>query len=183
MIAAAHGGADDAGHLGRVCRRGHAEQREAALHQAAAVSAVGVDDALRKPRRATRVEHVDVVLVARDAWHRLVTGDHRFVGDGPGHVAGAAVVHLDEELHLRKAGQHPGHPLAERRMEDDGFGVAVVEQVPQLLVEVAVVHIDRHAAHLEARELGLQVLVGVVQVETDLAVGPETGGDERIREP
>ena len=64
----------------------------------------------------------------------------------------------------------PGDSIAERRVEHQGLGVGVVEQVPQLVVEVAVVDVDRHAAHLERSVLRLEVLVAVVQVQPDLGV-------------
>ena len=84
-------------------------------------------------------------------------------------------------LQLREPVGDTGDAVAERRVEHERFGVGVVEQVPQLVVEVAVVDVDRDAAHLERAELRLEVLVAVVEVQPDLAVGSESGRDERRR--
>ena len=76
---------------------------------------------------------------------------------------------------------HPCDAVAERRVEDDRLGVGVVEEVPQLVVEVAVVDVDGHAAHLEHAELRLHELVRVVHEERDLGARPETGCAQRTR--
>ena len=64
-------------------------------------------------------------------------------------------------------------------MEHERLGVGVVEQVPELLVEVPVVHVHRHAAHLERAVLRLEVLVAVVEEQRDLGVVTEPGRDVR----
>ena len=64
----------------------------------------------------------------------------------------------------------------------EDLGVGVVEQVEQLVVGVAVVHVDRDAAHLERRVLRDHVLDAVVEVERDLRVGLQAEVDERLRE-
>ena len=55
-------------------------------------------------------------------------------------------------------------------VEDDGDGVAVVPQVHELVVEVAVVRVDRRQAGLEGGEHRLQVLGAVVEVLRDLVL-------------
>ena len=55
------------------------------------------------------------------------------------------------------------------------LGVGVLEQVVELLFEVAVVDVDGHAPGLERPEGGLQVLVAVVEVEGDLGVRAQAG--------
>ena len=59
-------------------------------------------------------------------------------------------------------------------MEEQRFGVGVVEQVDELVFEVAVVHVHRDAAHLERRVHALDVLVAVVEVRRDLGARLES---------
>ena len=68
-----------------------------------------------------------------------------------------------------------GDALGERRVEHECLGIGVVEEVPQLVVEVPVVDVDRHAANLECPVLRLEVLVPVVHVQPDLGVMTKTG--------
>ena len=69
--------------------------------------------------------------------------------------------------------------LAERAVEEERFGVGVVEQVDELFLEVAVVDVDRDGAQLEGPVQRLEVLVRVVEVRRDLGVGTEPGGAQR----
>ena len=96
-------------------------------------------------------------------------------GQRSGHLTGATIVDLDQQLQLGQPIDDLGNAVAERRVEDQRLGIGVVEQVPQLVVEVAVVDVDRHAANLEGPVLGLEVLVAVVHVQPDLAVVTEPG--------
>ena len=156
-------------------RYGLTEEREAGPQEQADVRRHVVHHALRHPGRAAGVEHVDVVLAAGDALHRFVGREHLVVGRRAGHLAGAAVVDLDQQLQLRQPIDDLGDAVAERGVEHQSLGIGVVEQVPQLVVEVAVVDVDRHTADLEGAVLSLEVLVAVVHVQPDLAVGPESG--------
>jgi len=54
----------------------------------------------------------------------------------------AAVIHFDEEFQFRKALAHVGDALAERRVKDNDLGVGIVDQVGQLVVQVAKVDVD-----------------------------------------
>ena len=112
-------------------------------------------------------------------------GDELLVADGPPaeQIAGTGVVDLDQQLQLRQPVDDTADAVGQRGMEEQRLGVGVVEQVPELLVEVAVVDVDRHAAHLECAVLGLEVLVAVVEVERDLGLRVEAGGAERGRDP
>ena len=92
-------------------------------------------------------------------------------------LPGAAIVDFDEQLDLGQATDNSRNAIAERRMKDERFCVAVIEQVPEFFVEVAVVHVDRDAAHLERGVLGFEVFVAVVEKQADLAVGHETSVD------
>ena len=68
-------------------------------------------------------------------------------------------------------------------MEDEDFGVGVVEQVGELVLEVAVVDVGRNRAHFEDRERRFDVLVAVVEIERDLRVGLDVECLQRAREP
>ena len=145
---------------------------------------IGVHHALGHARGTAGVEHVDVVLGPLDPGRRFVRRHQRLVSHGAVDPAGAhPIVDLDEHPELGQAAGHRGDPLAERRMEHEGLGVGVVEQVPQLLVEVAVVHVHRYESLLHAGELGLEVLGGVVEEQPDLGVGLEAVGGERRGQP
>jgi hypothetical protein len=52
-------------------------------------------------------------------------------------------------------------------VEQEDLGVGVVEQVGELVVELAVVDVDVDGPRLEGGELRLEVLVGVEEVERD----------------
>ena len=56
---------------------------------------------------------------------------------------------------------------------DDRGGVGVVEQVGELLVDVAVVDVHRHAAEQLRREERLEILGRVDQLDGDLVAGPQ----------
>ena len=94
-----------------------------------------------------------------------------------------AVVDLDPELHARCPVAHFGDVVAERAVEQQRFGVGVVEQVDELVFEIPVVHVDGNAAHLEGGVHALGVLVAVVEIRRDLRVGPEARSGERGGEP
>ena len=66
-------------------------------------------------------------------------------------------------------------------MEQQRLGIGVVEQVDELVFEVAVVHVHGDAAHLERGVDAFGVLVAVVHVRRDLRVRPEAGGGEARR--
>ena len=111
-------------------------------------------------------------------------GDRLVVGDGVGDLVPArAVVDLDQQLQLRADGRRT---RATRSPSDEwkmiASASALSRRYHELVVEVAVVDVDRHAADLEHAELRLQVLVAVVQVEADLRVRPEAGGRQRAGE-
>ena len=115
--------------------------------------AVRVHHALRHAGRAAGVEHVDVVAAgARCAPRARAAASIVSSGTAPSTCRRRprAVVDLD---HARVASsafaQHARDPVAEARVEDQHLHVGVVEQVAQLVVEVAVVDVDRDAAHLD----------------------------------
>ena len=55
-------------------------------------------------------------------------------------------------------------------MIDQATGAGVVEQVDEFLIDVAVVHVERHDPGLVGTEHGFQVLIAVVEVETDVVL-------------
>ncbi len=96
----------------------------------------------------------------------------------------------------RQLGEHLGERRRELRVHDDRRRPGVVEQVAQLLGDVAVVDVERGDAGLQAAEHRLEVLVAVVQVDGEVVlaglvagkVGPlgvaaEPGADEVVGQP
>ncbi len=65
-------------------------------------------------------------------------------------------------------------------MEDHRHHVAVVPQVDELVVQVAVVRVDGRQTGLEGGEHGLQVLRTVVEVLGDLVLLLDTGVEEGL---
>jgi hypothetical protein len=59
-------------------------------------------------------------------------------------------------------------------VEHHGLGVGVVEQIDQLVGDVAIVGVDRDEARLERREIGLEVFGGVVEIGRDLGLPAES---------
>ena len=84
------------------------------------------------------------------------------------------------------SGSVAAHRVELRRelaVEHDRLGVGVVEEVAQLVLDVAVVHVDRHRAELERGEHALEVLDAVVEVERDVVAGADAEPGEVVREP
>ena len=55
-------------------------------------------------------------------------------------------------------------------MIDQATGAGVVEQVDEFLINVTVVHVEGHDPGLVGAEHGLQVLIAVVEIETDVVL-------------
>ena len=80
-------------------------------------------------------------------------GDHVLVPLGAVEVR-AVVVDLDPPAPpAGSRSRTAADPVAERRVEDHDLAVGVLEQVVQLVVEVAVVDVDRHGPLLERGEV------------------------------
>ena len=76
------------------------------------------------------------------------------------------VVDLEQHLGGRvQRGQHLGQRRGQRRVQDHGARPGVVEQVLQLLADVAVVDVERGDAGPVPAQHALQVLVAVVEGE------------------
>ena len=130
---------------GTVARREHAAQVLVAPHHA-----------LRHAGGAAGVEEVEVVARAFDARHRLVRGEEVLVARPRSPGAARRRRPAIHSLHVRRAVADLGDAVAEAAVEEQRLGVGVVEQVDELVLEVAVVHVDRDAAHLERREHDLR---------------------------
>jgi hypothetical protein len=73
-------------------------------------------------------------------------------------------------------------PVAELPVRDERAQVGVVEQVPQLVLDVPVVDVDRHRPQLERGDHHFEVLDRVVQEARDVIAGPDATRRERVRE-
>ena len=81
------------------------------------------------------------------------------------------VCDLEQHVGWRaQLGQHLGEDRRERGVEDEGTGLRVLEQVTQLLADVAVVDVERRDAGPVRAEHGLEVLVAVVEGERDVVL-------------
>ena len=82
---------------------------------------------------------------------------------------------LQRRLYLRD-------PLAELPVDDHRAQVRVVVEIPQLVFDVPVVHVDRHRADLEAREHPLDVLGSVEKLEPDVVAAADADGRQVVGE-
>ncbi len=143
------------------------EERVTAAQRREEKVLVPPDDALGQPGCAPGVGDVEVVAGAA----RPVPG---VIGDGE------AVFVIDAVRARRRIGAivHDEHVAQRRRarridrgtelsVDDEGDEVGVIVQVPELVSDVAVVHIDRHRGQLECSQHPLDVLGPVEQLEAD----------------
>ena len=72
---------------------------------------------------------------------------------------------------------------AELGLEDQRDEIGVVEEVPELLDDVAVVHVDRDRPGLEATEHRLDPLGAVERVDADVLAGQHADVAEVVRDP
>ena len=83
--------------------------------------------------------------------------------------------------------RHVGADRGERGREvgfvHHGLQVGVGEEVAQLVLDVAVVHVHRHRAQLERGEHAFEVLVAVVEPEADVVAGADAVRGEHMRQP
>ena len=138
----------------------------------------GAEDVLLSPQYAlghtrgpARVQRVEIV--GREPLRRVGLGplERRLVVERTRHQAFAGLVaHLDPQLHLRHAIADSRERRCEPGVEHDRLRLRVAKEVDELLLDVAVVHVDRHAARLERAEHALQILVAVVEVERDVVL-------------
>ena len=144
--------------------------RVPAAHRAEEDVLVAPEDALRHAGSASRVEHVVVVRGAGTEIARRRRGVE-VGGERP-------VVDIDHEP---DAGAARG-ALAHAGVVHDPDGVRVGEQVLELVVDVAVVHVDRNGTQLVAREHRLEMFDRVAHVERDMRPGPRAAAREQMRE-
>ena len=81
-----------------------------------------------------------------------------------------------------QARQHRRDVRPELGLEDERDEVGVVEQVAQLVDDVAVVDVDRHGARLEAAEHRLDPLGAVERVDADVLARLDAHVAEVVRE-
>ena len=154
-----------------------------AAHRAEEHVFVAPHHAFRHARGAAGVEDVEVVGGARAEIARRARGrDRRLVVDrrqAGGRRVGA-VVDREEGSELRQRCRDRGELGCELTVEHDRARVGVVEQVAQLVLDVAVVDVDRHRAQLERGEHHFEVLDRVVEVAGDVVAGPDAALGERV---
>jgi hypothetical protein len=132
------------------------------------------DDPLRHPGGAAGVEHVEVVRRARpEVTLGTGVGQRSLVGNRAERreVLAARVVDRHEVAELRQAVANRGDARGELALVHHRHQVGVVEQVVELLLHVAVVHVDGNRAQLVAGEHRLHELGAVVGVDADVIAG------------
>ena len=104
-------------------------------------------------------------------------GRRDLVGLGPCGARARAVVDPEPQAHGHLRAERLD-ALGERAVEQDGCGLGVVPEVDELVLDVAVVRVDRHEPGLRAGEERLEVLVAVVEVLGDRLAAPHAGAGE-----
>ena len=147
---------------------------------------VAPHDAFRHPGGPARVE--DVERVGRPFGEVAVAerhGERGLVLDRADRSFGVrvrAVVDDDERAEAGQGVTQRGELRRELAVEDHGACVGVVEEVPQLLLDVAIVHVDRDRTELERGEHPFEVLDAVVQVQRDVVARADAAAGEHVGE-
>ena len=136
--------------------------------------------ALRMTGRAAGVKDPEIVGGTFAASRRHRRRDDVLVSVGP--IRALAVTDMDPPADLGEVRADSVEPLGERLVEEDRLRIAVVDQVGELVLHIAVIHIARRGSELERGELRLEVLVAVVERARDVVacadtVGLECGGE------
>ena len=140
--------------------------------------------------RATGVDDVEVVRAAvREVPLRALPRQRL----GPGHprvrrdvgvvVRVCRVGHHDDRPQLRMLARARGHQRRVGPLVDQGHEVGIVEEVVELGLDVAVVHVDRDGPDLEDRQHRDDVLDAVLRVDPDVVAGADPLGAEEVRQP
>ena len=104
---------------------------------------------------------------------RAETGADRPVAPSRVRVVVSGTSHGDERSEERQRRTDRAQLRRELLVKHDRAGVAVGEQVPQLVLDVAVVDVDRDRAQLERGQHRLEVLDRVVEVDRDVVARPD----------
>jgi hypothetical protein len=131
--------------------------------------------ALRCARGPAGVE--DVEVVARSRKRRPLRARcllRVFVRCGVAEVGVATVLEHDDVTEPRELGLDLADQGQERTLDDDRLDVGVLEDVAQLVSDVAIVDVDRDEPGLERAEEGLDPLGTVPAVDRHLRTGFET---------
>ena len=135
---------------------------------------------------SARVEDVDVVVGARfevslrtSFRERVLVRDRTDVGG----VDARAVVDRDEVSEHRQRLAHCRDTRRVLRVVHERDQIGVVEQVPELGLDVPVVHVDRNGPQLVRREDRLDERVAVHAIDADVVAGPDSLSGEVMRQP
>ena len=128
------------------------------------------------PGRAAGVEDVEVVARAGPEVPLLGLVRQRvLVADRPGRRFDvAAVLDHDQVPKLRELGKERRHERRELPLVDERLQVGVGQQVPELVLDVAVVDVDPDGPQLEDGPCGLDPLDRVVGVNADVVPRPDS---------
>ena len=131
--------------------------------------------------RAAGVKDPEIVGGTVAACRRHRRCDDVLVPVGP--IRALAVTDMDPPTDLGEVRTDGVEPLGERVVEEHRLRVAVVDQVSELVLHIAVVDIARRGSELERGELRLEVLVAVVERARDVVACADTVGLECGGEP
>jgi hypothetical protein len=135
---------------------------------------------------AAGVEHVEVVRRARPEGARRRSARERLgIGEGatPAEVLAAVVVDRDPMPQQRHLVFYRLDPGGEAAVVDQRLEIRVVEQVAELVLDVAIVHVDRDGAQLVGAEHALDELDAVEGVDPDVIAGADPDRGQVVGEP
>ena len=170
-----------AGLLGRVVQDAElatgAEELLAQPERVGHAAADRVPDALGKACGPARIRQEDILLAAAHPGRRLGRSDQLLIAARARQPNSARTfADLDDQANPGGLVADRRHPLAQRRVEEERLGLAVLQQRPQLGAAVAVVHVGGHARGFQGGEERLEVLRAVVEVAGDDAARAEAAG-------
>src|ERR1700679_171516 len=134
-------------------------------------------DAFGHASRAAGIDEQDIVVAAtpmsRHGCGRRVPYD-LLIRDNPVTGVRGSVPYGYPAFNFGQPRAYWRQPVDEFAIEDQRFGVRVVQQVQQLLAAVPVVHIERHYSDLERRCNRAEIFRTVEEVRSDLRLPAET---------
>jgi hypothetical protein len=147
--------------------------------------AVTPDRALWQAGGAAGVDHVAVVPRTRAELALRRRGrEGLFVvyGARSGGIFAAAVLEGYAVAQTRQPLSHGGDPWRELAIVDEGHEIGVVEEVGELVLGVAIVHVDGDGAQLVDREHRLDPLRAVARVDPDVLADSDACGGQVVGE-
>ncbi len=97
-------------------------------------------------------------------------------------MTGTLSTHVDQVLEAGERCPDLGDPWGKGPVVDHRREVRVVEEIGELVVHIAVVHVHRHRPHLVGGQRGFDPLDAVGAVDADVVARPESASSQVVGE-